>query len=228
MHFNPIFSRILLLTASLLVVFNALFLTKMDTWPIDLFYFLPLFSLTIILDFMIYTTNCTTFNGGDHRVFCTFPLSRFDVIFLEVKYYYKRWEFVVFIASILFYTVYFYILNNSKILPVFFVIVFFSLQIIYLVGILFLTKNLFNYKNLDSDIKNFSSILITAIILIYSFSGSSKTIEFIFYINPLSCGFLCYLLGQNYAIISFCLIVMTIFIFCLFAKKYIEWPLSLP
>ena len=226
MHFNPVLSKILLLTGSFLIIMNTIFLSKMDTWPIDLFYLLPVFSLMIILDFMIYTTNCSSYKGRNHLVFSTFPLLRWDVIFLEIKYYCKRWEFGIFITSILFYIVYFYFAGNSKIHSVLLVVALFSLQLIYLISILFLVKNLFNLKNLDSNIKNFSSILITTIILIYSFSGSSKTIEFIFYINPLSCGFLSYLLGQDYAIISFSLILVTTFIFCSISKRFIEWPLS--
>jgi len=226
MHFNPIMSKILLLIASLLIIINAIFLSKINTWPVDLFYFLPVFSLMIILDFMIYETNCPSYKGRDHIVFCTFPLLRWDIIFLEIKYYFKRYEFGIFITSILFYIAYFYFLNNSKILPILIVIVLFTLQLIFLISILFLVKNLFKSKNFDADIKNFASILITSIILLYSFSGSSKIIEFIFYVNPLSCGFLSYLLGQNYAIVSFCLILVTAVFFYSITRKIIEWPLS--
>ena len=226
MHFSPIISKVLLLFASLLITLKALFFSRMDTWPIDLFYFLPVFSLMIILDFMIYEINCESYKGREHIAFCTFPLSRWNIILLEFKYYFKRWEFVIFIASIFFYIIFFYFLSNSKILPVLLINTLFSLQTLYIISILFLTKNLFNLKNLNSDIKNFSSILITSIILIYSFAGTSKTIELIFYINPLSSGFLSYLLGLKYAILSFCIIFITIVFFYSVNRKIIEWPLS--
>ena len=227
MHFSSVISKLIFTIASILIILNAIFLSRMDVWSVDLFYYLPLFTLVLILDFMIYELNCPSFKGRDHLVFCTFPLSRWNIVFMEIKYYFKRWEFGLFVLSILFYVSYFYFQSNSKFLPLVLIALLLSLQLMYLIGILFLMKNLIKLKNLETDIKNGCSILITLIIIVYSFAGRFETIEFIFYINPLSSGFLSYLLGQNYAIFSYCLIlVITAFSFYIAAKKISEWPLS--
>ncbi|GEM_PF-1260053 len=226
-HFNSLISKILLCIVSLLIILNAIFLSKGDTWVLDLFNYLPIFSLVIILDFMIYEINCPDYKGRDHLVFCMFPISRWKVLLIEIKYYFKRWEFIVFLISTLFYITYFYFMNNSKLMTLISLLVTFTVQVIYLITMLFLTKNLFKLKNLNLTIKNFSSILITLIILIYSFANTSSIIEFIFYINPLSSGFLSYLLGRDYCIISYFLILVLTGSFYYFtAKRINEWPLS--
>jgi hypothetical protein len=218
-------SKVLLIFSSLLIVINTFLFTEGNTWPIDLFYYLPVFSLILIIDFIAYELKCPGYKGKDHSIFCTFALSRWDVLKIEVKYYFKRWEILVFVFSILFYISFFYLFENGYPILVFIGLTLYVLQIWYLVTILFLIKNIFS-KNIETNVKNIASILITIIILIYSFSGTSPVIEFIFYINPLTCGFMSYLLGAKYAFFSIFIIILLMLCLCLIAyKKFSKWPL---
>lgn len=219
-------SKVILIVASFLILLLAIFLTQNNIWANELFDYLSLFSLVIILDFMVYELGCPSYKGRNHLVFCTFPVSRWFVIILEIKYYLKRWELFVFIISVLFYLTYFYFLNNTRVLPVILILILYILQITYLIIILFLVKHLFNIRNSESNIKNYSSFFISFIILLYSFSDKSKIIEFIFYNNPISNGFLSYLLEKNYAFSSFSLIILfSGLLYCFGKNKINEWPL---
>ena len=66
MKIYSIGSKLILSAISITIVFNAIFFTKTDTWPVDLFYYLPAFSLVVAIDFMFYELNCPNFKGINH------------------------------------------------------------------------------------------------------------------------------------------------------------------
>jgi hypothetical protein len=219
-------SKIILSFSSVLILIQTFFLAEKDIWAADLFYYLPFFSLVIILDFMLYEISCPDYKGCNHLVFCTFPVSRRSIFIMEISYYLKRWELYIFVISILIYLSYFYFLNNTLVFPLILILILYIFQITYLIFLLFFIKNLFKIKNLELNVRNFSTILISFIILLYSFADKSKALEFVFYNNPFCCGFLSYLLEKKYALTSFSLIISVSGLLYLFGKNKInEWSL---
>ncbi len=227
MDHKSIPSRLVLLFASTLIILNAVFLSKHDEWAVDLFYYLSFFSLVIVLDFMLYELKCPGYKGRDHIVFCTFPVSRWSVLILEIKYYIKRWELLVFLVSVLFYISWFYFQNNSEISQIIPLLILVLIQLFFFICLLFLMKDMIRRNNFNTSVKNIYTVLNTLIILIVSFADNSKVIELIFYINPLSSGFVSYLMGFRYAMISYSLIfLLTGSAVYLVTKRFSEWPLS--
>lgn len=227
MYHKSIPSRLVLLFSSTLIILNAVFLSKHDEWAVDLFYYLSFFSLVILLDFMFYELKCPGYKGRDHIVFCTFPVSRWSVLLLEIKYYIKRWELGVFLVSVLFYISWFYFQNNSEISQIIPLLILVLIQLFFFICLLFLMKDMIRRNNFNTSVKNIYTVLNTLIILIVSFADNSRVIEFIFYINPLSSGFVSYLMGFRYAIISYSLIfLLTGSAVYLVTKRFSEWPLS--
>lgn len=227
MDHKSIPSRLVLLFASTLIILNAVFLSKHDEWAVDLFYYLSIFSLVILLDFMFYELKCPGYKGRNHIVFCTFPVSRWSVLLLEIKYYIKRWELGVFLVSVLFYISWFYFQNNSEISQIIPLLILVPIQLFFFICLLFLMKDMIRRNNFNTSVKNIYTVLNTLIILIVSFADNSRVIEFIFYINPLSSGFVSYLMGLKYAMISYSLIfLLTGSAVYLVTKRFSEWPLS--
>jgi len=227
MDHKSIPSRLVLLFSSTLIILNAVFLSKHDEWAVDLFYYLSFFSLVILLDFMFYELKCPGYKGRNHIVFCTFPVSRWSVLLLEIKYYIKRWELGVFLVSVLFYISWFYFQNNSEISQIIPLLILVPIQLFFFICLLFLMKDMIRRNNFNTSVKNIYTVLNTLIILIVSFADNSRVIEFIFYINPLSSGFVSYLMGFRYAIISYSLIfLLTGSAVYLVTKRFSEWPLS--
>lgn len=227
MDHKSIPSRLVLLFASTLIILNAVFLSKHDEWAVDLFYYLSIFSLVIVLDFMFYELKCPGYKGRDHIVFCTFPVSRWSVLLLEIKYYIKRWELLVFLVSVLFYISWFYFQNNSEISQIIPLLILVPIQLFFFICLLFLMKDMIRRNNFNTSVKNIYTVLNTLIILIVSFADNSRVIELIFYINPLSSGFVSYLMGFRYAMISYSLIfLLTGSAVYLVTKRFSEWPLS--
>jgi hypothetical protein len=136
MDHKSIPSRLVLLFASTLIILNAVFLSKHDEWAVDLFYYLSFFSLVIVLDFMLYELKCPGYKGRDHIVFCTFPVSRWSVLILEIKYYIKRWELLVFLVSVLFYISWFYFQNNSEISQIIPLLILVLIQLFFFICLL--------------------------------------------------------------------------------------------
>ena len=227
MYHKSIPSRLVLLLSSTFIILNAVFLSKHDEWAVDLFYYLSFFSLVILLDFMFYELKCPGYKGRNHIVFCTFPVSRWSVLLLEIKYYIKRWELGVFLVSVLFYISWFYFQNNSEISQIIPLLILVPIQLFFFICLLFLMKDMIRRNNFNTSVKNIYTVLNTLIILIVSFADNSRVIEFIFYINPLSSGFVSYLMGFRYAIISYSLIfLLTGSAVYLVTKRFSEWPLS--
>lgn len=227
MDHKSIPSRLVLLFASTLIILNAVFLSKHDEWAVDLFYYLSIFSLVIVLDFMFYELKCPGYKGRDHIVFCTFPVSRWSVLLLEIKYYIKRWELLVFLVSVLFYISWFYFQNNSEISQIIPLLILVPIQLFFFICLLFLMKDMIRRNNFNTSVKNIYTVLNTLIILIVSFADNSRVIELIFYINPLSSGFVSYLMGFRYTMISYSLIfLLTGSAVYLVTKRFSEWPLS--
>lgn len=226
MNFYLRISKIAFLSISVMIVLIALFLSKYDTWAIDLFYSLNVFSLIIVIDFMFYELYCPYINGRNHIVFCIFPIYRIQILILEIKWYLKRWEVLLFFLSILFYISYFYFNNNIKILPLLLLLSLYTIQFIYLICFIFIIKNFQSKKNLRVNIKNLTSLFISITIMLMILADRNDVIRQVFFINPFSCGFLSFLVsketGITAIIIIFCL---TVFLGLLVQKKFKEWPL---
>jgi hypothetical protein len=176
---------------------------------------------------MFYELKCPGYKGRDHIVFCTFPVSRWSVLLLEIKYYIKRWELGVFLVSVLFYISWFYFQNNSEISQIIPLLILVPIQLFFFICLLFLMKDMIRRNNFNTSVKNIYTVLNTLIILIVSFADNSRVIELIFYINPLSSGLVSYLMGFRYTMISYSLIfLLTGSAVYLVTKRFSEWPLS--
>ena len=137
-------SQISLIIISIIIFLYSIYFVRYDKWVLDLFYFIHLFNLFITIDFIFYINNCSPAKGKIHYVFCTFPLTRFHVLYLELKYYSSRWEFKVFILSILFFIGRFFLLNNNSFRALIILLIMYMVQITYIITILFILKNLIN------------------------------------------------------------------------------------
>ena len=218
-------SKIVLTVVSSLNVLNTIFLIKDDTWCLDLFYYLPLFSLVIVIDFLFYELYSPSFQGKNHLIFCTFPLSRWDVLLLELKYYLRRWEIKIFLGSIWFYLAYLYYLNNSTISPLILLLVLYTLQFLFFVLLLFISKNFLRNEDLNTNLRNMVSILITIFIVLYTLASHIELFNTILLINPLSSAFLSYLLGIDYGIIAYTLtLILTVILAFVMKRKFKKWP----
>lgn len=226
MNFYSIGSKIVLIIISLLLVYIAISLSQSDHWPLELFDPLLLFSLIISTDFMFYELFCSNISGKNHLAFCVFPLTRYNVLILEIKYYLKRWEILIFMASVLFYIGYFYLISNSEILPMLIILFLYSAQLIFVTCFLFIIKNFLSMKNFNVNIKNMLSAIISVSVILASLAGKIKIVNFIYHINPLTCGFLSYLLGKPYGILGFVSVLsFSLLLVILVKKKFREWPL---
>jgi len=219
-------SQIGLIIVSIIIILYSLILLKYDNWGSDLFYFLHLFNLFIALDFIYYILKCSPQKGKSHYVFCSFPLSRFQLLCMELRYYLVRWEFIVLILSFLFFICYFFLLTNNNLFDLIVLVIVYLVQITYLITILFIIKNMIKNKNLDSDLKNLISIYISLMVLMAIFADKSQKFLTILFINPLSNGFLAYLMGLQFGILgtilSICLAIMIILVA---KKKFKVWDL---
>jgi hypothetical protein len=219
-------SKIVLLPISVIIVLISIFLSKYDTWVIDLFYSLTLFSLIIIIDFLFYELYCPSSNGRNHRAFCLFPIYRIKVLIFEIKCYLRRGEILVLLMSILFYISYFYLNNNVRIIPLVVVLLLYIMQFIYLICFIFIIKNFQSNKTFRVSIKNFVSLFISISILLTILAEKSKIARQIFYLNPFSGGFLSFLMSKGLGTISIIIIFcQTIFLSFIVHKKFKEWPL---
>jgi hypothetical protein len=219
-------SQISLILISLIIVLYSILLVRYDKWVFDLFYFFHLFSLFMAIDFIFYINNCSQDKGKSHYVFCTFPLTRLQVLYIELKNYYSRWELKVFILSILFFISVFFLLNNKNFLQLIILLVMYSVQLAYLIIIFFIIKNLVNNKKLNSDLKSIVSSYISLMIFIVVLSDKNSFFKTLFLLNPLSNGFLAYLITPNFGIWG-TLISMCFFLFIVtIAKKIFKvWDL---
>lgn len=226
MNFYLKSSKLILLSISFMIVLISIFLSKYDTWVIDLFYSLTVFSLIIVIDFIFYELFSPYYNGKDHLAFCIFPIYRIKVLIIEIKCYLKRWEVLVFLVSVLFYISYFYFNNNLKILPLLLMLFLYIIQFIYVICFIFIIKNFQSNKNFKVKIKNLGSLFISFTIMLVILAERSDVARQIFYLNPFSCGFLSFLVSKENGIIAlitiFCL---TIFLSLIVHKKFKEWPL---
>ena len=219
-------SKLILVSISVMIVLISIFLTKYDTWVIDLFYSLTVFSLIIVIDFMFYELFSPYYNERDHLAFCIFPIFRIKVLIIEIKCYLKRWEVLVFLLSILFYISYFYFNNNLKLLPLLLLLFLYIVQFIYLICFIFIIKNLQSSKNFRANIKNLASLYISITIMLVILADRSDVVRQFFYLNPFSCGFLSFLVSKENGIgASITIFCLTIFLSLIVQKKFKEWPL---
>lgn len=219
-------SKIVLLSISLLVVIISVFLSRNDIWVEDLFYSLTIFNMFIVIDIMYYELNFINLNSSRHVAFCLFPISRFRVLALEIKYYLRRWEVFIYLLAILFYIGYFYLHNNVHILSLIPILFLYILQFFYTICFVFISKSLLTNRNYKIKIRNTTSIFISITIILVVFADKSTLAKQMFYLNPLTCGFLSYLVSENLALYEFIeILLLTSFVGLIMNKKYKEWPL---
>ncbi len=219
-------SKILLIIISIIILLYSLLLVKYDKWTLDLYYFIHLFNLFIAIDFVYFEINCSQDSGKIHYYFCTFPLTRFQILLLELKHYFLRWEFGVFILSILFFISSFYLLNQNSYYELFILIILYLIQVVYQIIIFFILKNFIKSKKITSDLKNVISTYISLMILIVVISDRSQFFKIILYINPVSNGFIAYLMGIQFGILGSLLsISLIIFLINIARIKFEVWDL---
>lgn len=226
MNFYLKSSKVVMLSISIMIVLISIFLSKYDTWVIDLFYSLTIFSLIIVIDFMFYELFCPNYKVRDHLAFCIFPLYRIKVLIIEIKSYLKRWEVLLLLLSILFYISYFYLNNNLELLPLLLLLFLYTIQFIYLICFIFIIKNFQSNKNFKVNIKNLASLYISITIMLVILADRSEVVKKIFYLNPFSCGFLSFLISkQNGNVALITISCLTVFLSFIVHKKFKEWPL---
>ena len=219
-------SQLSLILVSIIIFLYSIFFVRYDKWVLDLFYFIHLFNLFISIDFIFYINNCGPEKGKIHYVFCTFPLTRIHVLCLELRYYSSRWEFKVFILSILFFIGRFFLLNNNSFSALIILLILYMVQITYIITILFILKNLIKSKKHNSDLKNLVSTYISLTILFVVISDKSQFFKMLLFINPASNGFISYLMGSYFGLWGILLsISLAILIFLIAKNRFKVWDL---
>jgi hypothetical protein len=219
-------SQLGLILISVVILLYSIIYVKNDKWLFDFYYFIHLFNLFIAIDFIFYIIFCSHLKGKTHYVFCTFPLTRFQVLYLELKYYLSRWEFKLFILSILVFISIFFLINNHSFIELTILLILYLVQITYIITILFVLKNLIKNKNINSDLKNLLSIYISLMILIVILSDKNQFFKIILCINPISNGFIAYLMGIQLGMWGVFLSIFVAIILIIIAKnKFKIWDL---
>ena len=219
--------QLVLLIISSIIILYSIFLVKYDHWTIDMYFFLHLFNLIIAIDFIFYILNCSPVNAKFHYYFCIFPLTRFQVLKIELKKYISRWELLGLIFSFLFFNCNFFLLNIKNYYKLIFFLANYLIQIAFIISMLFIVKNLSNNKGLDSWLKNLISLYISIQLLVTAFADKSQFFTNILIINPLSNGFLSYLTGVKFGIIGSLLSISIGVLFFIIARnKFKVWNLS--
>jgi hypothetical protein len=219
-------SRISLVIVSVVILLYSILLLKFDKWILDLYYFLHLFNLFIAIDFTFYILKSSYSHGKSHYFFCSFPLTRYQVLYLELKFYFSRWEFKVFLLSIFLFISIFFLFNSNNIVGLLILLIMYMIQTTYLVTIFFIFKNFIKHRKLKSDLKNFVSLYISLMILIVIISDKNQFFQTLFLINPLSNGFISYLMGIKLGLLgSFLSIFLAILIMVIAKEKFKVWDL---
>lgn len=221
-HYSLI-SKLSLIIIAIAIVLNSFTLNKYDHWPADLFFYLSLFSLVLMLDFLFYMLYSKSGFAKSHSVFCSFPITRYKVLYLETVKYFSRFEFLLFYVSAILFTVRFYLRDNSSFSFVILIITAYSLQIIFLVLFLFAGKNIMSNDSTDS-LRSFVLSIIFGTSLITIFSEKLSVINYVFIISPFSNGFLSFLIGPDKFVITCILTILLILISVFIIKrKFITW-----
>lgn len=221
-HYSLI-SKVSLTIIALAIVLNSYTLNKYDHWPVDVFFCVSLFSLIFMLDFLFYMLYSKPGNTNNHSFYCSFPITRYKVLYLETLNYFARWEILVYYISVILFTARFYLLNNSSSSFVILILSAYTLQILFLILFLFIGKNLISNNSTDS-LRTFVLSFVFGTSLITSFSEKLDVINYVFIISPFSNGFLSFLMGPDKFMIT-CILTALIVITLVFImkRKFIIW-----
>jgi hypothetical protein len=196
---------------SIAIVCNSLFLSAYDKWPEDLFYYLSLFSVIFMMDFLYFELYSKKNIWRHHYHFYAFPITRLKIFYLETINYIKRWELVVYFACVLFFVIHFYYLNDPGISLALILILYF-IQALFLILLMILIKNLIVKGDFAEKLRTIILSLVFASILLAVFSEHSYLITKIFYSLPLINGFLSFMINETCFIISLVLAMSTLIV----------------
>jgi len=212
-------SKILSICLSGILITHTIVGSEKDHWPIDLFTYISLFSMIFMLDFLFYEVNEKNNYCIRHSSFCTFPITRYRVLSLEIVNYFKRWEIFLFLTIILFYITSISLLNNSNLFTTILILCLYSLQTIFLISCLFFAKSIISEKSFDESLRTvvLSLVIVTNLLTL---SWEKYIIpDFMFSISPFSNGFLSFLINENRFILTCLLASITILIMTLVVKS---------
>ena len=193
-------------------------------WPNDLFPSISLFSLIIMLDFLFYEVFEKNNYWVRHSNFCTFPITRYRVLFLEAVNYFRRWEVVLYLISVLFFISKYYLTYNTNILRLVSIIALYNLQTVFLVLALLIIKNIISEKNFDISLRTSILTLFFTTNLLTVFSEKGNLIHFIFTISPFSNGFLSFLISEDrFAFTSILALITTLLMILIIKRRFKSW-----
>jgi hypothetical protein len=217
-------NQVFLIIVSLLILFYAFFLVRYDKWVYDLYYYLTLFSIIFAIDFVLYVGSNSFKHYSNHYLFCTFPITRYKILFLEIKEYLSRIELFIFLVSMELLISYFFLLNNqfSILLPI---ILFASIvQVVFLITIFFITKSLISASSFSSDLRNYLSLYISLNVMIAVVSDRIVCFKNLLVINPLSNGLLSFLDGGYFGIVGILgTVILGFILFILLRIRFMSW-----
>jgi len=226
MNFYSIISKTTLLCISVMIILYSVLIVKTDLWPLDLFYFLSLFTSYCALDFLFYQLHSKNNLWKRHSLFCSFPITRKKIFLNEMISYIKRWELIIFIVSILFFISYFYLLNRSEISGLISILILYLFQLLFLYFVLFAIKSIINEVNSDETLKSWISCFVSIVVILAVYSDKIKSLRSIFLFFPFSHGLLSNLVNKNIWFLSCASIGIIVLILSItINKRFRRWPL---
>lgn len=212
--------KILTILLSISIVIYSVFLLKYDNWSKDLFYYTELFSLVVIIHYFFYNMTVKELAIKSHLPFCSFPLTRFSIIWFELKEYFKRVDIHIFIASTLWLIGYFYFISGGRIVKLILGLTLYATQLLFLVLFLIVMKNI------TKSFRDFVSLFISLSVLLTVFSEKNAILMKLFLLNPFNVGFLSMYSEKNLIIPGYIALFITIGVSALYGFKRLKvWPI---
>jgi hypothetical protein len=224
MKLNRWKNQVLLIIVSLLILFYTFFLIRFDNWVYDLYYYLTLFSIIFAIDFVLYVGNSSFNHYSNHYLFCTFPITRYKLLFLEIRDYLSRIELFIFLINIQLFISYFFLLNNRLSIILLIILLVYIIQVVFLITVFFIIKNLIHASSFSSDLRNYLSIYISLNVMISVVSDKYIYLKNILVINPLSNGLLSFLEGGFPGILGILgTVILGFILFILLRIRFMSW-----
>jgi hypothetical protein len=224
MKLNRWKNQVFLYIVSLLILFYTFFLVRFDKWVYDLYYYLTLFSVILAIDFILYVGSNSFNHYSNHYHFCTFPITRYKLLFLEIKEYLSRREIFILLVNIQVFISYFFLLNKefSILLPI--ILVVYIVQIVFLITVFFVIKNLIRASSFSADLRNYLSLFISLNVMISVVSDRYIYFKNLLVINPFSHGLLSFLEGGSLGIIGILgSAILGSILFILLRIRFMSW-----
>jgi hypothetical protein len=224
MKLNRWKNQVFLYIVSLLILFYTFFLVRFDKWVYDLYYFITLCSIVFAIDFVIYINSKSQSQYSNHYHFCTFPITRYRLLLLEIKDYVWRNEILMLMVNIQLLISYFFLLNNKFSILLLIILFVYIIQVVFLITVFFIVKNLIRASSFSADLRNYLSLFISLNVMISVVSDRYIYFKNILVINPFSHGLLSFLEGGFLGIIGILgTVILGFILFILLRIRFMSW-----